>query len=97
VVSDDAAARGPDGRPLLEFPTDYPIKVVVRRDALARPALDAIVRRHAPDLEEARISERASREARFVAVTYVIVARSRGQVVDLVGELTAVDGVVMVI
>jgi putative lipoic acid-binding regulatory protein len=97
VVSEDASALGPDGRPLLEFPTDYPIKVVARRDAFARAALDSIVRRHAPDLDDARISERASREARYIAVTYVIVARSRGQVVDLVGELTAAHGVVMVI
>ncbi len=100
-------ALGTDGKPLLQYPLDYPIKVVHRRDTdtpgssvgdrAARERLDDIVRRHAPDFDATRITERASREARFVAITYVIVARSREQIVALVSELSTSDGVLMVI
>ncbi|MCU0760356.1 MAG: DUF493 domain-containing protein [Steroidobacteraceae bacterium] len=85
-----------DASPLV-FPTDYPIKVVGRRDAALRARIDAVVLRHVPDLEEARIGERASGQGNFVSITYTIVARSREQVVALVTELAATEGVVMVI
>lgn len=81
----------------LVFPTDYPIKVVARREAGLRPRIDAVVRRHVPDLEEARIGERESAQGSYVSITYTIVARSREQVVALVTELSTTDGVLMVI
>ena len=81
----------------LVFPTDYPIKVVGRRDAALRARIDSIVRRHAPDLDERRIGERESGQGNFVSITYTIVARSREQVVALVTELAAAEGVMMVI
>jgi uncharacterized protein len=103
VSESGEAAIGPDGQPLLAYPLDYPIKVLYGRDddsAAEKPIrvrLDAIVRHHAPDLAAERVTERSSREARFVSVTYVIVARSREQIVALVQELQATPGVVMVI
>ena len=85
-----------DASPLI-FPTDYPIKVVGRREPSLRPRVDAVLRRHAPDLTEDRIRERESGQGNFVSVTYTIVARSREQVIALVEELAATEGVVMVI
>ncbi len=81
----------------LVFPTDYPIKVVGRREAGLRGRIDAVMLRHVPDLVDARISERASGQGNFVSITYTIVARSREQVIALVTELAATDGVMMVI
>lgn len=83
--------------PLLQFPVDYPIKVVGRRDELTRERLDQIFRRHAPDLVADRISERESREGNFVSITYTIVARSREQVEALVGDVSSTAGVMMVL
>jgi putative lipoic acid-binding regulatory protein len=85
-----------DASPLV-FPTDYPIKVVGRRDAALRLRIDEVVLRHVPDLEPHRIGERESGQGNFVSITYTIVARSREQVVALVTELSATEGVVMVI
>ena len=49
------------------------------------------------DLTEDRIHERESGQGNFVSITYTIVARSREQVIALVEELAATEGVVMVI
>ena len=81
----------------LVFPTDYPIKVVGRREAGLRSRIDEVMLRHVPDLTPDRIRERASGQGNFVSTTYTIVARSREQVVALVTELSATDGVMMVI
>jgi hypothetical protein len=82
---------------LLVFPTDYPIKVVGRQEAGLRLRIDTVVLRHVPDLAAQRVSERASGQGNFVSITYLIVARSREQVIALVTELSATEGVVMVI
>lgn len=82
---------------LLRFPTDYPIKVVGRSEATLRTRIDAVVLRHVADLSPERVSERASGAGNFVSITYVIVARSREQIVALIEELASTEGVVMVI
>lgn len=81
----------------LVFPTDYPIKVVVRRDTGLRARIDAVVLRHVPDFDPHRVGERASARGNYLSITYTIVARSREQVVALVSELSATAGVLMVI
>jgi uncharacterized protein len=90
-------ASPPPDKALLTFPTDYPIKVVGKSIAELRPRIDAIMLRHAPDLDHLRTQERPSGKGNFVSITYVIVARSREQVIALATELAAADGVVMVI
>jgi putative lipoic acid-binding regulatory protein len=82
---------------VLVFPTDYPIKVVGRQEAGLRARIDGVVRRHVPDLAAERVTERASGQGNFVSITYIIVARSREQVVALVTELSTTEGVMMVI
>lgn len=82
---------------LLRFPTDYPIKVLGRRDSLSRVQIDALVRSHVPTLTAEQIAERESGGGNFVAITYSIVAESREQVTALVGALVKAEGVVMVI
>jgi hypothetical protein len=82
---------------VLVFPTDYPIKVVGRQEPGLRLRIDEVVLRHVPDLAAHRVGERASGQGNFVSITYMIVARSREQVVALVTELAATEGVMMVI
>lgn len=81
----------------LQFPTDYPIKVVGRSARDFRARIDAVVHSHSPPLPEHRISERASGAGNFTSITYTIVAESREQVTALVGALVATEGVLMVI
>ena len=82
---------------LLKFPVAYPIKVVGRRDELERATVDAVVRTHAPDLTDDQISERASTQQHFIAITYIINAQSKEQIVALATALQAVKGVMMLI
>ncbi len=82
---------------LLEFPTDYPIKIVGRPSDEFRARVHAVVLRHAPTLDPDRVTERLSENGNFLSISYVIVAESREQVVALATDLKAVDGVLMLI
>jgi putative lipoic acid-binding regulatory protein len=91
----DAPAGG--GEELLQFPTDYPIKVVGRPSPEFRAHIHAIVLRHVPNVETDRISERLSENGNFVSISYMIRAESREQVVALAKDLTSAEGVLMVL
>ncbi len=82
---------------VLQFPTSYPIKVVGRRSDTLRASIDAIVREYVPDLTEDQISERASDQQHFIAITYTINAQSKEQVVALANALQASKDVIMLI
>lgn len=88
---------GPSGEELLQFPTDYPIKVVGRPSAEFRARFHAVVLKHVPDVETDRISERLSENGNFLSISYNIVAESREQVIALAKDLAAAEGVLMVI
>lgn len=74
---------------LLEFPCDFPLKVM----GLAGPDFEAeviaIVRRHVPDLAEGAISVRASSGGKYSALSISFRAHSREQLDALYRELTA--------
>lgn len=82
---------------LLEFPTEYPVKVVGRVDPALRARIDAVVGTHVPDFDLARATERRSGKDNFVAYTYPLHVTSRAQVVALVEALQACEGVLMVL
>jgi uncharacterized protein len=82
---------------LLQFPADYPIKVVGRPSAEFRTRIHAVVLKHAPNVEADRITERLSENGNFLSISYMIRAESREQVTALAVELSAADGVLMVI
>lgn len=81
----------------LQFPTDYPIKVLGRPTDEMRARVHAIMLKHAPDLDPARMSERLSEKGNFLSISYMIVAQSREQVTALAKDLAACDLVLMVI
>jgi uncharacterized protein len=97
---------GPDGGPKplpetdespLKFPTDFPIKVMGKRqDKFAQTVVD-IVLKHAPDFNPATLEMRASREANYLSVTCTIRATSRNQLDDLYRELSGHPMVKMVL
>jgi len=87
----------PPAEEILKFPMDWPIKVVGRRAEMQRAEIDAIVRQHAPDLTDAQIKERESKEHHFLSITYTINAQSKEQVVSLATALQAAKGVIMLI
>jgi len=88
---------GSEQKELLQFPTDYPIKVVGRPSPEFRARIHAIVIRHAPNVETDRITERLSENGNFVSISYTIVAESREQIIALATELKAAEGVLMIL
>jgi putative lipoic acid-binding regulatory protein len=82
---------------LLQFPTDYPLKVVGRPQDDFRARVHAIVLRHSPALPDCRVRERLSANGNFLSISYLLPAESRAQIEALVGELRRCDGVVMLL
>jgi uncharacterized protein len=83
--------------PLLEFPTDYPIKIIGRPSDEFRARVHALVLRHAPLTEPDQVSERLSENGNFLSISYRIRAESREQVVALASDLKSCDGVLLLI
>jgi putative lipoic acid-binding regulatory protein len=92
-----SAPEVPSQPPLLQFPTDYPIKVVGRTSATLRAQIDAIFSAHVPDLDPAKTTERLSGNGNFQSISYVIRAVSAAQVTALVTDLKACPDVLIVI
>jgi hypothetical protein len=86
-----------DPPPLLEFPTDYPIKVIGRPSDEFRARVHAIVLRHAPLIEPERVTERLSENGNFLSISYRIRAESREQVEALATDLKSCEGVLTLI
>jgi uncharacterized protein len=83
--------------PLLEFPTDYPIKVIGRPSDEFRARVHAIVLRHVPLIEPERVTERLSENGNFLSISYRIRAESREQVEALAVDLKSCEGVLTLI
>jgi putative lipoic acid-binding regulatory protein len=82
---------------LLQFPTDYPIKVVGRPSDEFRARVHATMLRHAPGLDPDQVSERLSENGTYLSISYTIRAESREQVVGLANDLKGLEGVLMII
>ena len=74
---------------LLQFPCDFPIKIMGRTsDGLAQEIL-AMVLRHAPDFDPGSMEMRASSQGNYLGLTCTIRAQSRSQLDALYRELSA--------
>ena len=79
----------PPADTLLEFPCDFPLKIMgVRGDDFAQSML-AIVLRHAPDFVAEHMEMRVSSGGKYLSVTCTIRATSKPQLDALYTELTA--------
>lgn len=73
---------------VLQFPSDFPIKIMGPRvDGFAQ-AIAEVVQRHAPDFNPATLELRASSGGNYVSVTATVRATSREQLDDLYRALT---------
>jgi putative lipoic acid-binding regulatory protein len=82
---------------LLDFPCDFPIKVMGRKAPGFAQTITEIVLRHAPDFDPATVEMRPSRQGRYLSVTCVVRATSREQLDALYQELCDHPWVVMVL
>lgn len=83
--------------PKIEFPCDYPIKVLGDNVEEFEAVVLKVFECHAPGFSHQRITRRASREGTFFAITVHITATGKPQLEALHADLMATGLVKMVI
>ena len=82
---------------LLEYPCDFPIKILGHSQAGFAQAVLGVVQRHVPEFDGAAMEMRTSKRGKYLSVTCVIRATSREQLDALYQELCDHPMVVMVL
>jgi uncharacterized protein len=82
---------------LIEYPSDFPLKILGHTQPGFAQAILAVVKRHAPDFEDASLTMKTSKKGKYLSVTCVIRATSREQLDALYQELCDHPMVVMVL
>jgi putative lipoic acid-binding regulatory protein len=82
---------------LIEYPSDFPIKIMGKTQAEFAQTVLAIVKAHAPDFDAATMEMKSSKGGKYLSVTCVIRATSREQLDALYQQLCDHPMVVMVL
>ncbi len=82
---------------LLEFPCDFPLKVMGLKTDDFDALVVAIVRKHVDDLREGAISAKQSRNGKYVSITVTIQAQSQAQLDGIYMELCRHERILMVL
>ena len=82
---------------LIEYPCEFPIKILGRTQAGFAQSVLSIVRAHAPDFDGATMEMKTSKRGKYLSVTCTVRATSRQQLDDLYRALCDHPMVVMVL
>ena len=82
---------------LIEYPTDFPIKIMGRREPRLVQSIVEIVQRHAPDFDATTVEMRISKKNNYLSVTCTVRATSREQLDALYRDLCDHSAIVMVL
>ena len=80
---------------LLEFPCDFPIKVMGRAEPGFEAMVVELVSRHAPGITETAVNSRSSKGGKWVSITITLRAESKAQLDAIYLDLSAHEKVVM--
>jgi putative lipoic acid-binding regulatory protein len=83
--------------PKIVFPCAYPIRVIGYSSRDFRATVLEIVRAYAPDLEDASVTVRDSRDGGYASVRFSILATGEAQLRDLHAALLANPAVKLVL
>lgn len=83
--------------PLIEYPCEFPIKIMGHTRAGFAQAMLEVINRHAPDFNGATMDMKSSKHGKYLSITCVINATSRVQLDALYQELCDHPMVVMVL
>ncbi len=83
--------------PKIEFPCDYPIKVLGRQSVDFRAVVVDVMERHAGPIHDSSVKERPSGKGTFVSITVTIVATGKDQLDAIHADLMATGCVQMVL
>jgi len=79
----------------LQFPCEFPIKMMGRDSPEFRQLARSLVEAHAGSLSDEAVQAAVSRNGSFVSVTVTITAESRQQLDDIYRDATSHDDVLM--
>lgn len=81
----------------MEFPCDFPIKIMGRANLDFELKILSIIRKHTPDLGETAIRVRHSKEGNYMSITVTIPAKSKQQLDAIYQELSSEKTVLMLL
>ena len=85
-MSDDLTSTAEES--LIEFPCDFPVKIMgARSDDFAQSVIDVVLR-HAPDFDAGTTEMRLSKGGNYLSLTCTIRATSKAQLDALYMDLT---------
>ena len=74
---------------LIEFPCDFPLKVMGKAEDGFAQAIVEVVVRHAPDFDAGNMEMRPSKAGNYLSLTCTVRATSKAQLDALYRELTS--------
>ncbi len=80
---------------LLEFPCDFPIKIMGRDQPQFREAAVALIEQHAGEIPDDAIRTNLSREGNFLSLTIMIKAENQQQLDDIYRALSKHDEILV--
>ncbi len=89
--------QGNEEPPKIEFPCEYPVKVLGRSSDTFEAVILEVFERHAPGFDQATVSIKASSKGTFTSMTITITATGAEQLQALHEELMGTGLVQMVI
>jgi hypothetical protein len=81
----------------IEYPIEFPLRVIGVDESDFEPFVVEIVRRHVPELLEENIISRLSNGDKYRSVSFLFIAESRPQVDALYAELSSHERVLMIL
>ncbi len=78
-----------EGSTLLDFPTDFPIKIMGEARADFVQTMVELVQRHAPDFNADTVETRTSSNGKYLSITCTIRATCKAQLDALYQAITA--------
>ena len=96
-MSDNKVIKPDDDNITIEFPCDYPIKVVGDAQVDFEKIIVSVIQKHAPDVDLNTVTRRDSAKGNYQSLSVVIVATGKPQLDALFADLKATNIVRMVL
>ena len=74
---------------LLDFPCDFPVKIMGRESADFRTLARGLVEKHTGPVDDDRVKSSLSRNGGFVSITVTVHAQSQQQLDEIYREISA--------
>lgn len=82
---------------MIEFPCQFPIKIIVKNKPEVQDMLLAIIRRHYADFSEDAFKATSSQNGNFLSITAVVIAQNQPALDALYQDLTEAPHIIMVL